>query len=111
MAAGKPAWYGEGTGRSDLDAMGNDKRRSVIGRQYGASARKRLLVYGIAVAVIVLVVVAFLTVISNVDNREIPLEKTAPWSAEGAPQEAPRDIDFQRNGPTDTIPANEILNR
>ncbi len=75
------------------------------------SARKRLLVYGIAVAVIVLVVVAFLTVVSNVDNREIPLEDTAPWAAEDAPQEAPRDIDFQRNGPTDTIPANEILNR
>ena len=111
MAAGKPAWYGEGTGRSDLDAMGNYKRRSVIGRQDGASARKRLLVYGIAVAVIVLVVVAFLTVISNVDNREIPLYNMVPWSAEGAPQDAPRDIDFQRNGPTDTIPANEILNR
>ena len=51
-----------GQGGTDLDAMGNDKRRSVIGQQYGASARKRLLVYGIAVAVIVLVVVAFLTV-------------------------------------------------
>ncbi len=55
MAAGKP-WYGDGAGKSDLDAMGNDKRRPVIGQQYGATARKRLLVYGIAIAVIVLVV-------------------------------------------------------
>jgi len=76
MAVGKPAWYEEGQGGTDLDAMGNDKRRSVIGRQYGASARKRLLVYGIAVTVIVLVV-----------------------------------VDFMPNGPTDAIPADEILNR
>jgi len=91
--------------------MGDDKRRSVIGQQYGASARKRLIVYGIAVTVLVLVVVAFLTVISGVDERKIALKETAPWSASDAPQEAPRDVDFQRNGPTDTIPANEILNR
>lgn len=110
MAAGKP-WYGAGSGGSDLDAMGNDKRRAVIGQQYGASARKRLLVYGIAVAVTVLVVVAFLTVVKGVDDKEIALEDTAPWSAPDALQEAPRDVDFQRNGPTDTIPANEILNR
>jgi len=111
MAAGKPAWYEEGQGGTDLDAMGNDKRRSVIGRQYGASARKRLLVYGIAVTVIVLVVVAFLTVVTNVDDREIALKQTAPWAAEDAPQEAPRDVDFMPNGPTDAIPADEILNR
>jgi hypothetical protein len=110
MAAGKP-WYGEGAGTSDLDAMGNDKRRPVIGQQYGASARKRLIVYGIAIGVIVLVVVAFMTVISGVDNKDIALKDTAPWSGADAPQEAPRDVDFQRNGPTDTIPANEILNR
>jgi hypothetical protein len=110
MAAGKP-WYGDGAGKTDLDAMGNDKRRAVIGQQYGASARKRLLVYGIAVVVIFLVVVAFLTVVKGVDNKDIALKDTAPWSGADAPQEAPRDVDFQRNGPTDTIPANEILNR
>ena len=110
MAAGKP-WYGEGAGKSDLDAMGNDKRRPVIGQQYGATARKRLLVYGIAVTVIVLVVIAFLTVVKGVDNKDIALKDTAPWSSPDALQEAPRDVDFQRNGPTDTIPADEILNR
>ena len=60
---------------------------------------------------VVLVVVAFLTVVSGYDSREVPLKATAPWSAEDAPQEAPRDVDFGRNGPTDTIPANEIFNR
>lgn len=111
MAAGKP-WYGEGeAGHSGLDAMGNDKRRPVVGQRYGASARKRLIVYGVVVGVVVLAAIAFLTVVDGVDNRRIPLEETAPWSAADAPGERPRDVDFMRNGPTDTIPANEIVNR
>lgn len=110
MAAGKPGWYEPDAGGPDLDAMGNDKRRPVVGRQYGASARKRLIVYGIVVIVAVLVVIAFLTVISNVDSRAVPLRDTAPWSAADAPREPPRDVDFGRNGPTDTIPADQIVN-
>jgi hypothetical protein len=58
-------------GRSELDAMGNDKRRQVIGGQYGATVRKRLLVYGVAVAVIVGAVILSLTVVSSVDNKDI----------------------------------------
>ena len=111
MAAGKPAWYGSGAERTDLDAMGNDKRRSVIGQQYGASARKRLLVYGIAVLVIVLAVIAFLTVITGIDERDIGLEETAPWAADDAPQTPPRPVDFMRNGPLNTIPVDEIVTR
>lgn len=97
--------------RSDKDAMGNDKRRQVIGGQYGATVRKRLVIYGIAVAVIVGVVILSLTVVSNVDNKEIPLEATAPWAAADAIPEAPRDVDFNRNGPLDTIPNSDIVNR
>jgi hypothetical protein len=115
VAAGKPTWYerdgDESGGESDLDAMGNDKRRAVIGQQYGASARKRLIVYGIAVGVMVLVVVAFATVVSSVDNREIPIENTAPWAQADAQQKAPRDVDFGRNGPDDTIPPDQIFER
>jgi hypothetical protein len=92
----------------DVDAMGLDRRRPVVGMQYGATVRKQLLVYGVFLAVVAVVVVVFLTVVSNVDNKEIPLEDTAPWTAANASQEAPRDIDFPRNGPQDTIPKDEI---
>jgi len=98
-------------GRSDKDAMGNDKRRQVIGGQYGATVRKRLVVYGIAVAVIVGAVILSLTVVSNVDNKEIPLEDTAPWTSAEASTDPPRDVDYNRNGPNDTIPNDEIVNR
>ena len=92
----------------DVDAMGLDRRRAVVGQQYGATVRKQLLVYGIFLAVVVGVGILFLTVVSNVDNKEIPLEDTAPWTAANASQEAPRDVDFPRNGPQDTIPVDEI---
>jgi hypothetical protein len=91
--------------------MGNDKRRQVIGKAYGASAGKRLAVYGIAVGVIVLVVVAFATVIKGYDNRDVPVEATAPWAQPGVETQPPRDVDFARNGPENTIPEDQIFNR
>ena len=95
--------------RSEMDAMGNDKRREVVGQQYGATLRKRLLVYGGVVGVGILVVIAFLTVVKGYDQRDLPLKNTAPWTEAGAPQVPPRDVDFKANGPTDTIPANQIF--
>jgi hypothetical protein len=93
---------------ADLDAMGQERRRAVVGQQYGATVRKQLAVYGIFLAVVVGLAILFLTVVSNVDNKEIPLEDTAPWTQATASQEPPRDIDFPRNGPQDTIPVDEI---
>jgi hypothetical protein len=109
-------------GRSDVDAMGNDKRRQVIGGQYGASVRKRLIVYGVAVGVVIALIIVSLTVVSNVDNKEIALEPTAPWANADAEQVVPRDVDFPRNGPPQaaqgdniggdaTIDPSEIFNR
>ena len=73
--------------RSDVDAMGNDKRRAVIGGQYGASVRKRLIVYGVAVAVVIGLVIVSLTVVTNVDQKDIALKETAPWTnADGRPR-------------------------
>lgn len=114
----KTGEYGEN--RSDVDAMGNDKRREVIGKQYGASVRKRLLVYGAFVGIVVVLAIVFLTVVTNYDNREMPLKDTAPWTTASGAQEAPRDVDFKANGPREcdspcdsdkTIPAEDILNR
>lgn len=93
---------------SDLDAMGHDKRRAVVGEQYGATVRKQLTVYGIFLAVTAALVIGFLTIVSSIDNAEIPLEDTAPWTAASATQTAPRDTDFPRNGPDNTIPEDEI---
>ena len=100
-----------GAGRSDVDAMGNDKRREVVGKQYGASRKKKLGIYGGVLAFIAVVVIAFLTVIKGYDQRDVPLKDTAPWTNADAAHEPPRDVDFKANGPTDTIAAEDIVNR
>lgn len=97
--------------RSDVDAMGNDKRRVVVGGQYGATVKKRLLVYGVALGVMVAIVVGFLTVVTSVDEKEIALQPTAPWTEAGGAQAPPRDVDFKANGPSDTIAVEQIFNR
>ena len=93
---------------SELDAMGTEKRRSVVGKQYGATVRKQVTVYGIFLAVAAALVIAFLTVVSSVDNADIALEDTGPWTEAAASQDAPRDVDFPCNGPDNTIPRDEI---
>lgn len=93
---------------SDVDAMGRDKRRGVVGGQYGATVRKQLTVYGIFIAILAVLVIGGLTVVSSVDNRERELVDTAPWTEADASQEAPRDLDFLANGKCDTIPIDEI---
>ena len=97
--------------RSDVDAMGNDKRRAVIGGQYGASVRKRLIVYGVAVAVVIGLVIVSLTVVTNVDQKDIALKETAPWTNADGPLEEPRDLDFIRGGGGDDLDPEDIVNR
>ena len=99
------------SGRSDVDAMGNDKRRAVIGGQYGASVRKRLIFYGAAVGLIIALVIVSLTVVSNVDNKDIALKQTAPWTEAEGSLEEPRDLDFIRGGGTDELDPEDIVNR
>ena len=88
---------------SDLDAMGQDKRRTVVGGQYGATVRKQLTVYGIFLAVVAVLVIGGLTVVSSIDNRDRELVDTAPWTEADASQEAPRDLDFIANGPCENL--------
>lgn len=120
MADERPPEADDAGRRNGVDAMGNDKRRAVIGRQYGATVRKRLLVYGAVVGVIVLGVIVFLTVVSGYDNRDIALKDTAPWTRADASQDPPRPIDFNANGPRKcpqpcssdvTMPEKDIVNR
>ena len=88
---------------SDRDAMGQDKRRTVVGGQYGATVRKQLTVYGIFLAVVGLLIIGGLTVVSSIDNRERELVDTGPWTEASASQEEPRDLDFIANGPCNNI--------
>jgi Rho termination factor, N-terminal domain len=79
--------------QSDVDAMGLDKRRGVVGQKYGASAAKQATVYGVAVAVIVALVIGGKLAIDELDKGPKVNEDRAPWT--GADRE-PAPLDFPR---------------
>lgn len=83
--------------QSDVDAMGLDKRRPVVGKQYGASATKQATVYGIAIAVIVGLVIGGKLAADELDKGPSVNPDKAPWSQADAEQRPPEPIDFPRN--------------
>jgi hypothetical protein len=71
---------------SDVDAMGQDKHRKVIGQRYGASRGRQLLYYGIFVAFLVLSYIGLSAAVSHFDKKPAHSPDVAPWSKAGAPQ-------------------------
>ena len=66
---------------SHTDAMGQDKRRQVVGHSYGPSFRSQIMFF-VAVAVVVVVVVGgWLTLVSVFDKPPKDIPNTAPWLA------------------------------
>ena len=72
--------------QSNVDAMGLDKRREVVGGQYGASATKQIALYGTALAIIVALVVGFIILAGELDKPPKTTSDEAPWSNPDAPQ-------------------------
>jgi hypothetical protein len=72
---------------STVDAMGQDKRRAVVGQGYGPSRRTQV-VFFVAVAVLLVVVVGgWLALVSAFDNPPDKIEAEAPWSKQAADAE------------------------
>ena len=75
---------------SDVDAMGLDKRRSVVGHSYSPSFAKQATLYGIFVAVVAALVFGGKLLVDELDAPPAEYEAKAPW-AQG-PQIEPRPI-------------------
>lgn len=80
--------------QSDLDAMGLDKRRGVVGKKYGASFAKQATVYGAFLAVVVALAIGGKLAADELDQGPEVDEDKAPWSQAEAEQRPPGDIDF-----------------
>ena len=85
--------------QSEVDAMGLDKRRTVTGQQYGASFAKQATVYGIFLAVVVVLVIGGKLAADELDKGPEVNPDKAPWSQAEAEQTPPAPIDFPP-GPT-----------
>lgn len=70
---------------SDVDAMGQDKRREVVGHSYGPSRRSQLMFFVAVGALALLIVGGSIAAVSAFDQPEDEYPDKAPWSeADGA---------------------------
>jgi len=81
---------------SDTDAMGNDKRREVVGQRYSASPARQATLYGIFVAVVIAVVIGGKALADRLDEPPKTVEDQAPWT--GSENRTQQDLDFPKYG-------------
>jgi hypothetical protein len=75
---------------SDKDAMGQDKRREVVGHSWGPSKGRQLLYYGLAVAFVIVLYIGGKMAIDELDKAPAHSPDQAPWSQPNAPQTPPQ---------------------
>lgn len=75
-----------------LDAMGNDKRRQVVGHSYGPSFARQAIIYGIFVALVIALFIGGKIAIDHFDKAPAHNKDQAPWSAPNATQHTPQQF-------------------
>jgi hypothetical protein len=65
---------------SEVDAMGQDKRRQVVGHSYGPAKRSQIMFFVAVAAVLVVIVGGWLTLVALFDNPPTHFSDRAPWS-------------------------------
>ncbi len=65
---------------SDVDAMGQDKRRQVVGHSYGPSRRSQIMFFVAVASVAVVVVGGWLVLVGLFDKPPTHFKDSAPWS-------------------------------
>lgn len=71
---------------SEVDAMGKNKRREVIGHSYGPSRKSQLMFFGIVAAALVILVGGGKMVADKADEPPETNPDAAPWAQSDAPQ-------------------------
>src|SRR6266511_570925 len=69
---------------SHVDAMGQDKRRQVVGHSYGPSRRSQVMFFVAVATVLVVIVGGWLTLIGLFDKPPTHFSDSAPWSKSAA---------------------------
>jgi hypothetical protein len=72
------------------DAMGQDKRRQVVGHSYGPSKARQLLYYGVFIVFVILAYIGARIAIDELDKAPATNPDKAPWSQPDAPQTPPQ---------------------
>ncbi|HSD24944.1 MAG TPA: hypothetical protein VLB79_11530 [Solirubrobacterales bacterium] len=65
---------------STVDAMGQDKRRQVVGHSYGPSAKSQIMFFVTVGAVVAVIVGGWLLLVGQFDKPPTHFKDSAPWS-------------------------------
>jgi hypothetical protein len=85
--------------QSDVDAMGLDKRREVVGQSYGPSTSRQLTMYGIFLAVLAALAIGGKLLVDELDKPPDEKEAEAVWKDNNI---RPSPIDFRPSGDVET---------
>jgi outer membrane biosynthesis protein TonB len=86
--------------RSDVDAMGQDKHRQVVGQRYGASRARQFAYYGIFIAFVVGAYLGLSALADSLDKAPARDPDKAPWSKPDSPQVPLGGFETGESGPT-----------
>jgi hypothetical protein len=84
--------------QSSTDAMGLDKRRSVVGGRYSPSLGRQATMYGIFLAVVAAIAIGFVLLANELDKPPKSYPDKAPWARADAPNIPPPPLDFPTYG-------------
>jgi hypothetical protein len=84
--------------QSSEDAMGLDKRRSVVGGRYSPSLGRQATMYGIFLAVVAAIAIGFVVLANELDKPPKSYPDKAPWAQADAPNTPPPPLDFPTYG-------------
>ena len=85
---------------SDTDAMGQDKRRAVVGHSYGPSRKSQLIFFAAVATVLVVVVGGWLALVSAFDNPPENAPDKAPWAKQAGDPELTAEQQAKPVSPT-----------
>ena len=77
---------------SNQDAMGDDKRREVVGKSYGPSRTRVFGTFAAFIAIVAAVSVGFYFLAKELDQPPAENPDEAPWSQADAPQSPPKPL-------------------
>jgi hypothetical protein len=77
---------------SNVDAMGLEKRRSVVGHRHAASFARQATLYGIFLAVVAVLAIGAKILVDKADQPPATIEQQAPWAQPDAPQRPPKPL-------------------
>jgi hypothetical protein len=77
---------------SDVDALGKEKRRSVVGNTYGPTFARQAALYGIFLAVVAAIAIGGKILVDKSDEPPDNIATQALWSKPDAPQRPPKPL-------------------